>query len=71
VTDLSQKPLKANEIINDTLRRIVLRKVAQTLSKNGFDEAKSKKLAILCEARLRECDNTMGDRYKALYRQMM
>ena len=70
----SNKPasvMNITSISHPTLRKLVLRKVAEVLSSNGFEKKKAQKLSLLFENRLRSTDPEMGTTYRTIYKTLI
>ena len=70
----SNKPVSVMNITtisHPTLRKLVLRKVAEVLTNNGFEKKKAQKLSLLFENRLRSSDPEMGTNYRTIFKTLM
>ena len=70
----STKPTSVNNVTSishPTLRKLVLRKVAEVLKNNGFEKKKAEKLSLLFETRLRSTDPEMGTMYRTIYKTLI
>lgn len=60
-----------NDIADESLRKLVCRKIAMVLKNNQFDDKSTREIALSIEGKIRKMDPSMSHKYKKCYRQMI